>query len=329
MNMFAPFEPEQLIQGIECARTTGRALTKKEIVDLKGKLYAAEKNPSIVRLARGDGRLKILDQILADDRVIFGWGLKSQHAFCERSKLRDFLEPDRVDIDQLKKVVKLYERNLDHHYRKPEFGNFGANAQHHKVVQKLYALIEENQKSPETMLLIKDWLCNALHTSGCCEFRNISPWVSASAGKDRYKTAYLFGNGKYNCYPGRGNRKRFVIFDTWVSPWDEHHTFERTQFLVESFANVGLPWYPDMHHEIMLKYAIYPQNLIGYYYFEDDILLYYYLNPNYLDCIEADPDFQIGDYVYVDQTEVFFPADNPYRIIYERKNGQFGVYDRR
>ena len=56
---------------------------------------------------------------------------------------------------------------------------------------------------------------------------------------------------------------------------------------------------------------------------------YYYLNPNYLDCIEADPDFQIGDYVYVDQTEVFFPADNPYRIIYERKNGQFGVYDRR
>ena len=329
MNMFAPFEPERLIQEVKCVKTTGRNLTEKETKVLKEKLYIAENNHDIIRLARGDGRLQILDQIIADDRVVFGWGLKSQHAFHRQSKFRDFLEPNRVDIDQLKKVIKTFEKNLDYHYRKAEFSNVGANAQHHDMSQKLYALIEENQESQRKLLLIKDWICSVLHTSGCLDFQNTSPWVSASAGNDRYKTAYLFGAGKTSHYIGLKNCSRFVIFDTWVSAWDEHRTFERTQFLIESLEEMGLPWYPDRHHEIMLKYAIYPQNLIGYYYFEDNVLLYYYLNPNYLNHIKSDTDFHIGDDVYIDQTDVSFPADNPYRIIYRRGNGQFDVYERR
>ena len=329
MNMFAPFEPERLIQEVKCVKTTGRNLTEKETKVLKEKLYIAENNHDIIRLARGDGRLQILDQIIADDRVVFGWGLKSQHAFHRQSKFRDFLEPNRVDIDQLKKVIKTFEKNLDYHYRKAEFSNVGANAQHHDMAQKLYALIEENQESQRKLLLIKDWICSVLHTSGCLDFQNTSPWVSASAGNDRYKTAYLFGAGKTSHYIGLKNCSRFVIFDTWVSAWDEHRTFERTQFLIESLEEMGLPWYPDRHHEIMLKYAIYPQNLIGYYYFEDNVLLYYYLNPNYLNHIKSDTDFHIGDDVYIDQTDVSFPADNPYRIIYRRGNGQFDVCERR
>lgn len=283
----------------------------------------------MIRLARGDGRTEILNQIVADDRVIFGWGLKGQHAFHEQSQLRDFLEPNQVDVDQLKRIIKLYEDNLTYHFRKTRSGNGWINARHRNLVQKLYDSIDENENSQENLLLIKDWLCTVLHTSGCIDFRNISPWVSASAGNDRYKTAYLFGKGKADYYKGRKTRHRFVIFDTWVLPCDEHCTFERTQFLIACFAKMGLPWYPDRHHEIMLKYAIYPQNLIGYYYFEDDMLLYYYLNPNYLSRMKSDPNFQIGDDVFIDQTDVGFPANNPYRIIYERRGSQFDVHERR
>lgn len=72
MDMFSPFDPKQLIQGIECAKTTGRDLTKEEIAALKEKLYTAEENSDMIRLARGDGRTEILSQIVVDDRIIFG-----------------------------------------------------------------------------------------------------------------------------------------------------------------------------------------------------------------------------------------------------------------
>ena len=329
MDMFSSFAPEQLIRGISCVKTTGRELTRREIAVLKRKLRAAEENPAVIRLARGDGRPKILDQIVADDRVIFGWGLKSRHAFLERSPLRDFLEPNQMDAGQLKRILKLYEDDLPYHFRKAGFGAGWNSARHRSLVQRLYDSIDANQDTGENLLLIKDWLCAVLHTAGSPAFHNLSPWVSVSAGSKRYKTAYLFGAGKADSYRGERTRRRFVIFDTWVSPGDEHRTFERTQFLIARFREIGLPWYADRHYEIMLKYAIYPQNLIGYYYFENDMPLHYYLNPHYWSRMESDPHFQIGDEVMIDQTDVGFPADNPYRIIYERRGGRFGVYERR
>lgn len=63
MDMFSSFAPEQLIRGISCVKTTGRELTRREIAVLKRKLRAAEENPAVIRLARGDGRPKILDQM--------------------------------------------------------------------------------------------------------------------------------------------------------------------------------------------------------------------------------------------------------------------------
>ena len=225
--------------------------------------------------------------------------------------------------------IKLYEDDLPYHFRKAGFGAGWNSARHRSLVQRLYDSIDANQDTGENLLLIKDWLCAVLHTAGSPAFHNLSPWVSASAGSKRYKTAYLFGAGRADSYRGERTRRRFVIFDTWVSPGDEHRTFERTQFLIARFREIGLPWYADRHYEIMLKYAIYPQNLIGYYYFENDMPLHYYLNPHYWSRMESDPHFQIGDEVMIDQTDVGFPADNPYRIIYERRGGRFGVYESR
>ena len=329
MDMFSPFNPKQLIRGIPCAKTTGRDLTRQELAVLKEKLYVAEENSNLIRLARGDGRAEILNQIVADDRVLFGWGLKSQHAFYEQSKLRDFLEPNQVDVGQLKRIIKLYEDNLTYHFCKTSPRDGRVNTQHHNLVKKLYDTIDGNRNSQENLLLIKDWICSVLHTSGCIDFRNISPWVSASAGNDRYKTAYLFGRGTVGACKRKNIHRRFVIFDTWVLPCDEHRTFERTQFLITCLEKMKLPWYLDKHREMMLKYAIYPQNLIGYYYFEDDMLLYYYLNPHYLSRMRSDPNFQIGDEVFIDQTDVGFPADNPYRVIYKRTGSRLDVHERR
>ncbi len=326
MYLYAPFEPRNLIQSIECVKTTGRTLTSQEISLLKEKLYIAEENQSLIRLARGDGRASILDQIIADDRVIFGWGMKSQHAFHAQSELRDFLEPNQVDVEQMIRIVELYQDHLTYQFTK----KLHANARWVDSVEHLRDAIYRYQHSQERLLLMKDWICAVLHTSGCVAFKSISPWVSASAGAGRYKTAYDFGTGVRG-HGGRraGASRRFVIFDTWVLAAEEHLTFERTQFLIEQFRAMGLPWYPDGHHEIMLKYAIYPQDLIGYYYFENDCLLYYYVNPHYLERMNSDVQFQIGDHVSIDQGDVEFPADNPYRIIYSRDGSQFDVYERR
>lgn len=335
MNMFIQFEPKTLIRGIRCAKTTNRELTAREISLLQEKLLQAENNPDILRLARGDGRKIVLDEILADDKIIFGWGLKSQHSFHARSSFRDLLEPEQVQTAGLKKLVGLYENNLAYHYGKEGFRSFHhARLDHAEIVQQLYAMIENEQTSREDLLLIKDWLCMMLHTAGCIEFKDISPWVSAALGVQRYKTAYLFGRGqrfdaKWHSKRSYDICRRYVIFDTWIACYDEHHAFERTQFLIDRLDQMGLPWYPDRNHEIMLKYAIYPQNLIGYYYFENDCLCYYYVNPHYFEHMLANPEFQIGDYVFIDQAGVDFPANNPYRMIYTRHGNKFSIYKRR
>lgn len=198
------------------------------------------------------------------------------------------------------------------------------------MIKKLYSAIDKNSDSQTDILLIKDWICAVLHTAGTADFKNISPWVSATAGDERYKTAYFFGMG-YFPFSRRNAQinKRFVIFDTWVNKNEEHHIYERTQYLIDSFRRLGLPWYNDKHHEIMLKYAIYPHRLIGYYYFENDNLLYYKVNPHYFEYINDDAHFAIGDDISIDQSSVIFPADNPYNVIYSRSGMSFDVYDRR
>lgn len=330
MNMFSPFEPEQLIRGIEIAKTNERELDRGELNILKKKLLQAEQNPDIIRLARGEGRYRIIDEIIADDNIIFNWGMKGQHAFHRQSEFRDFLEPNCMDAAQMKKIVKTFKEAISYRYAK----NFSNSRRHienaDSVAENLYRIIDDNESSEENLILIKDWICTILHTAGAAGFKNVSPWVSTTSGDRRYKTAYFFAKGRALPTERAAIRnRRFVIFDTWVNRYEEHHTYERTRYLIEKLRELGLPWYDDTHHEIMLKYAIYPHSLIGYYYFENDNLLHYQVNPHYLRCMNADDSFEIGNYVYIDQSDVSFPANNPYRMIYSRTGPHFNVFDRR
>ncbi len=325
MDMFSSFNPDNMIAGIPEVRVNGNTLNKREVALVKQTLLESEQNPNIIRAARGDGRIRIIRDIINDDRIIFGWGLKSQHAFHEHSQLRDFLEPNNVDIDKLKEVVDIFKEQLYYNYGK-HFKNVRLETVN-QCAESLIDKINSNRHSNENLILIKDWICATLQTSGCSDFKNITPYVSASVGEKRYKTAYLFGSGKN--YNRTNKNKRFVIFDTWVNRQEEHFAYEKTQYLIECFKNLKLPWYKDIHHEIMIKYAIYPHNLIGYYYFEEDKMLYYQINPNYWEIIKQDESFQIGRDVYIEQSMVNFPANNPYRIIYSRTGNCFGVADRR
>ncbi len=330
MNMFLQFEPQHMIEGIEIAQTTEHRLNADELSYLKSKLIEAETNQHIIRLARGDGRTQVIDDIIANDGVIFDWGLKSQHAFHEQSRFRDFLEPNSLDVDMMKEIIAMFENALSYRYNKHFINQRNWLSAANNIVQDLNDIIDSNRHTRENLLLIKDWICATLQTAGSADFKNISPWVSTTTGADRYKTAYCFGQ---RCIPfsrrTMGANKRFVIFDTWVSIQDEHCGYERTQYLIQKFKKLGLTWYPDKHHEIMLKYAIYPQNLVGYYYFEQDNLLHYQVNPHYWDEIKDNPDFKIGDPLYFDQPNVNFPANNPYRIIYSRAGNRFETYSRR
>ncbi len=330
MDMFLTFKPEQMIQGIATAKVGEHNLDVYELNELKNKLFQAEHNTNIIRLARGEGRVGILNEIIENDSIIFNWGLKGQHAFHQQSSFRDFLEPNSMDVAMMKEVVEIFKKDITYRYSKG-FHNFHDRIERtESVVEKIYSIIDDNQNSNSSLVLIKDWICAVLHTAGASDFKNISPWVSATASCERYKTAYFFGMGNIP-FSRRtmGKNKRFVIFDTWVNVDEEHYAYERTKYLIDTFRDLGLPWYPDIHHEIMLKYAIYPHRLIGYYYFENDNLLYYKINPHYWENINSDNNFKIGNEIYIDQSDVVFSADNPYRVIYSRIGNKFDVYDRR
>ncbi|MBR2472097.1 MAG: hypothetical protein IKB55_05385 [Clostridia bacterium] len=330
MNMFLTFEPEQMIRGIVTAKVGEHNLDTYELNELKNKLFQAEHNTNIIRLARGEGRIGILNEIIENDDIIFNWGLKGQHSFHRQSNFRDFLEPNSKDVAMMKEVVEIFKKDITYRYSKG-FRKFHDRIERtESVVEKIYSIIDQNQNSNSSLVLIKDWICAVLHTAGAPDFKNISPWVSATAGCERYKTAYFFGLGNIP-FSRRimGKNKRFVIFDTWVNVDEEHYAYERTEYLINTFRDLGLPWYPDIHHEIMLKYAIYPHRLIGYYYFENDTLLYYKINPHYWENINADNNFKIGNEIYIDQSNVVFSADNPYRVIYSRIGNKFDVYYRR
>ncbi|MBR5157450.1 MAG: hypothetical protein IKW59_06760 [Clostridia bacterium] len=330
MNMFLNFEPERMIQGIEIAKAGERTLDADELTMLKNKLLTAERNPNIIRLARGEGRIGILNEIIADDNIIFNWGFKGQHAFHQQSEFRDFLEPGAADVSQMKRIVRIFKDDIKYRYNKGFYSHRERINTADDLIEKIYDIIDNNSNSVSMLLLIKDWLCTFLHTAGAADFKNISPWVSTTSGEKRYETAYFFGMGHIPYSKRRaGKNKRFVIFDTWVNNYEEHYTYERTEYLINTFKSLGLPWYPDIHHEFMLKYAIYPHRLIGYYYFENNEMLYYRINPHYLEYMNSEDDFQIGNEIYIDQSDVNFPTTNPYRIIYSRIGNRFNVYDRR
>lgn len=279
---------------------------------LKNQLLISEERQDIIRLARGEGR-KTFIKIIADPDLIFDWGVKSNHSLQMQDQMRDFLEPGQVSIDLLyEHIAKLEEVIVLHKERSPYVKG--------KIRIDELKVAVKTAKTQEDLVLLKEFICFFLHTAGNVKgFTYITPWISTSKGSWRYDTA---------CFFGRRN-KRYVIWDYWV-PVEEHgQTYHRTADIIEQLKKLGITWYRDIHKEIMVKFAFFPHRIVGYYYLENNQLQYYFFNHHYLQRWAEVVTFRIGDYIYIPQDHVNFPAVNPYNLIYTYDGEQIGTFARR
>ncbi|WP_458414894.1 hypothetical protein ACNQFZ_08770 [Schinkia sp. CFF1] len=331
MNMiYNNLVPNNLINTIPCFTTQNSDLIGLDNNFLKSQLLLSESNNNILRLARGEGRKKILDSIIGSPNIIFDWGQKSMHSYLENSEVREFLEPNKVSKELLFRFINLYEEELEYHYyRYPHQFRNSVNSQ--KVINTIQEAIKKTE-SFDDLQLIKEWLCFALHTSGNREFSKISPWVSTTMGNRRYDIAYRYGLGnlKNFKYKDRGTvNKKYIILDYWVPISEENDSYRNANYVRDKLKSMGIDWYKNKHNEVMVKYVLFPHQLIGYYYFENHGLKHYCFNHHYIEKWKKDMYFKIGDFLYIDQELVDFPSDNPYRLIYLKQGGNFSVFNRR
>jgi hypothetical protein len=323
--------PRNLISSIPCFKSQNHDLSGLDYDFIKNKLLVSEENNNIIKLSRGEGRRDILNSIINLPNIIFDWGEKAMHSLVESSEARDFLEPNIVTKELLNSLLDLYKEELEYHNNK-YLNKYGNKTDKETVIQKISEAIVKHD-SYNDLLLIKEWLCFALHTSGNKKFSEISPWVSTCMGNSRYKIAYLYGTGNQRYLKLAGKHmainKSFVILDYWVPVCEENTSFRNADYIGNKLRSMGVPWYPNKHNEVMVKYALFPHQLIGYYYFDNDELQYYYVNHHYLEEWAKNSDFKIGDYLYIDQTNVDFPSNNPYKIIYTKQGKAFSVFKRR
>lgn len=328
MNLMGTLAPYNMIDSIPYIKVNNYILTKTYSVKIKELLYLAEKNTNIIRMARGEGRKSILKEIVFKNDVIFNWGIKGRHAFIDDSPISNLLEPDGLDRESLRKLLDIYREDIQGRNARYFMGQ--GEKETDDIINKLSDVIDNGNF--DDLQYAKDWICTTLHTAGNKDFKNYSALVSTSCGENRYKTASFFGNSQSNFPKYNKNttlKGKFVIFDYWDSIYEEGNTFIRTKTLIAKMKKLGLPWYVDKHKECMVRFALYPQKMIGYYYIEDDKVLYYEFNPNYMNAYKTNNHFLIGDYVHIEQKDVYFPADNPYRRIYLYNGIEFKPWNKR
>jgi len=301
--------PENLVNSIPKFISNGTEVLPPYSNIIKEKLLEAEKNEFIFRLARGDGRAKSLKYIL-DDSILFGWGVKSTHAFLENIKMREFLEPKHISESKIYKLVDMSKNILSkYYYNSPE--NIDER------IELLKAKIKEG--SDQERFVLKEFLCSLLHNAQHEQFKDVTPLISTSEGNLRYEKIKFFV---------KKSTDKYVVLDYWVKKSDENKTFIKTDNINCILAKMGLRWFPNRHNEIMVKYALFPQQLIGYFYYEKNILLHYCVNNHFLKKIQEDLNFKIGDNIYIEQNIDFKTI--PFNIIYERSfNRSFSVCARR
>ena len=77
----------------------------------------------------------------------------------------------------------------------------------------------------------------------------------------------------------------------------------------------------------MLKYCIFPQQLVGYYFYDRGCLQKYVINKHYVDEWEENMDFEIGSFIYFEQM-VDFEKLGPYNTVYEYSGRSFSIAGR-
>lgn len=305
------------ISKFECSDGRQLILSDKFI---KNKLLNALTNENIICLARGEGRSRILNYIVFHPEILFDWGEKSVHALLENKDehLRRFCDPEIIDKDIMIHYITEYAEELKQYYRRYRYLN-GNERDVNIFLDKLIEQISREYNNTD-LLCVKEWLIYALHTMGEKDFKKITPCISCSCGANRFDIAQKFGRGRNNNY--------FVVMDCWVDKTEEGSAYKRTEYVNAVLRKYGLNWFYNIHNEIMLKYGIFPQQLVGYYLLDRNSTYKYVINRHYVDEWERNSDFEIGDPIYFEQI-IDFNNLGPYNTIYEYDGRSFSIAARR
>ena len=214
--------------------------------------------------------------------------------------------------------INKYTKNLEKMMNKHPALRVDIDA--HNKIERLKNIVI-NETNEEKLLFIKEWLMYAFHTMGVSEFSKLTPCISCSYGFERFNVAKIFGGY-------RGKNRYYVIMDSWVDISEEGIAFKKTEYVNSVLEGYGLKWFPNRHSEIMLKYAIFPQQLVGYYFVDNGQITKYVVNKHYIDECNRKNDFEIGTTLYFDQY-IDFSILGPYNTVYQYYNGDFSVAGRR
>ena len=155
---------------------------------LKRKLYNAMTNPSIINLARGEGRSTALNDIVFHPEILFDWGEKSMHAFLDsqNNTLREFCDPNVVNKEMMIDYIYKYARNLERMIIKNHVLSVEGDV-HEKIERLINTVV--NETNFEKLLCLKEWFIYAFHTMEVSEFAKITPCISCSYGSERFEVA--------------------------------------------------------------------------------------------------------------------------------------------
>jgi len=115
---------------------------------------------------------------------------------------------------------------------------------------------------------------------------------------------------------------------SWVDTREEGIAYKRTDYVNEILEQYGLRWFSNRHNEIMLKYSIFPQQLVGYYLLDRNSVQKYVINRHYVDEWEENSGFEIGAPIYFEQI-IDFEKLGPYNTVYEYNEKSFSIAGRK
>jgi uncharacterized protein YqfB (UPF0267 family) len=293
-----------------------KILSKHETNLIRKKLLESEENRSVVRVLRGEGRREIIEKYIYNSSVFFLYGLKSPHASVQASNLAELLGPT-VNFntqDMLNFLPTLIEELKGQHSRNSPI-NLSDD-----VEEKFRKFICESTD----MQFVRDFFVSVLHTSGRNRDFNVAkPWISCSYGASKFLVAEKFAR----CRNTVGD---YVLIDYWITRNRKNlvPAYYLTRDIIYRLKSFSIDWYPDHNKEIMMRYGLFPQNIVGYYVYKDNILHSYVINPHYLYRWRDDNSFDIGDRVFIDQSDVKLEnADGLFlRIYLADVNGQIGIF---
>ncbi|EOH94233.1 hypothetical protein [Enterococcus pallens] len=106
------------------------------------------------------------------------------------------------------------------------------------------------------------FLLNLAHNiGGQWENKCRSPFVSAAYGNRGFKKAFQFANNRNN------NDHSYILWGFQHEDVKDRYIF--TKELCQTLGMMDVNWYEDIHHEIIIKDGIFPQNILGVFVIEN------------------------------------------------------------